>query len=237
MRFQTKRVPEGGAIKDETGMTAEQYGAIMQTKLGSEYQRFADEVVAKIDPPEGGLVLEIGPGPGWVGIMLLKKRPDLRLIGLDASDDMRRAAGKNAAREGVADRAEYRVGMAESLEGVTDHGVDLVISRDSLHHWDDPRQAFASILRVLKPKGAVFLRDERRDLSLGAWIFTRIFGPLMTGKMSKYWFSSIRAAYTPEELRAILPPANARTWHVTGGFLDLTLSLEASGAPRTAPPV
>jgi ubiquinone/menaquinone biosynthesis C-methylase UbiE len=228
MRVFGKRVPEGGAIVDESAMSAEEYGEIMKRNLGSEYRRFADRVLKEAPPPENATVLEIGPGPGWAGIELLKLRPDLTLHGMDASQDMVRAATANAAKEGVAARASYGVGTAEALMGAADGSIDLIISRDSLHHWEDPPNAFASILRVLKPTGRVFLCDERRDLSIPAWLLVRLIGPLMVGPMAKFWLSSIRAAYTPDELRALLPQVKGRAWDVEGGFLDLRLLLSAA---------
>lgn len=220
------RIPEGGAIGDECGVSAEEYGKLMFAKLKGEYLRFARDALQSARPNEGASVLEIGPGPGWAGILLLRERPDLRLTGIDASPDMVRAAAANARGMGVGERASYRVGTAETLEGVPDGSQDLIISRDSLHHWDDPGAAFASMLRVLSPGGAICLRDERRDISGCAWAFARIFGALTMGGMSRYWLSSIRAAYTPEELRQMLPVTKRRSWIVRGGFLDLELTSE-----------
>jgi ubiquinone/menaquinone biosynthesis C-methylase UbiE len=230
MSFHSLRVPEGGAIHDEPQMRAEDYGEFMRSRLEGEYRRFAAQAIAFSSLPEGAKVREIGPGPGWAGIMLLEQRPDLRLEGLDASRDMVRAASANAAKAGFAESAGYRFGAAETLEGVPDSSVDLIISRDSLHHWDDPRAAFESILRVLKTEGKLYLADERRDLSLAAWGFVYAFGTITMGGMARFWRSSIRAAYSPEELRAMLPKATGREWRVEGGFLDLQVMLAPSGA-------
>jgi ubiquinone/menaquinone biosynthesis C-methylase UbiE len=162
MKRVKERVPEGGAIEDDGGMTAEEYGAIMAERLQSEYRRFVSDLLLERTIPRGARALEIGPGPGWVGIELAKKRRDISVLAVDASEDMTRAAGKNASAEGVSDRIEYRKGVAETLEDVPGASCDLVFSRDSLHHWEDPVRAFRSILRVLKPSGSVFVRDCRR---------------------------------------------------------------------------
>jgi ubiquinone/menaquinone biosynthesis C-methylase UbiE len=225
MRITYRRIPEGGAIDDEPTMSAEEYGKLMLSRLEGEYRRFASSALSFAAPPQGGTVLEIGPGPGWAGIMLLAQRPDLDLVGIDASTDMIRAAQANARDRGVGESASYRLGSAEKLEGIEDASVDLVISRDSLHHWDDPAAAFASMLRVLKPKGRAYLADERRDLSLSAWAFVYAFGLATMGGMSKYWRTSIRSAYTPSELRAMLPEAQGREWIVEGGFVDVHVAL------------
>jgi len=230
------RIPEGGAIRDEDAMSAEEYGRLMISRLEGEYRRFARAALAFGKPPRDGLVLEIGPGPGWAGIMLLEARPDLRLLAIDASEDMLRAAAANAKARGVGERARYALGCAEALDGAEAGSADLVVSRDSLHHWSDPRAAFASIARVLKPGGALYLSDERRNISAAAWAFVSIFGYLSMGRFSRYWKSSIRAGYTAGEARAFAAALVGRESLVEGGFIDLRIMAGplASGQDRGA---
>ncbi|NLD94132.1 MAG: class I SAM-dependent methyltransferase [Fibrobacter sp.] len=160
------RIPECGAIKDDNKMTMEQYSEIMKKQLGKEYLRFAGNVITIVTPDNNSKVLEIGPGPGWAGINLLKKRPDLVLDGIEASNDMIRVASVNAKNEGVGNRCNYKNGFAENMTELKDATYDLVISRDSLHHWVDPEKVFLEIKRVLKPDGKIFICDSRRDLKL-----------------------------------------------------------------------
>jgi SAM-dependent methyltransferase len=40
---------------------------------------------------------------------------------------------------------------------------DIVLSRSTIHHWSNPRAAFAEIYRVLKPGGVALIHDIRRD--------------------------------------------------------------------------
>lgn len=227
MRKVKARVPECGAIKDSdssSGLSAERYGEVMRERLGDEYRRFAQRAIEKAKPPEGGLVLEIGPGPGWAGIELLTARPDLRLIGLDASPDMLRAARKNAEAEGLGDRAQYREGEAETLSGLEEQGFDLMISRDSLHHWEDPAAAFSSFARALKPEGRIFISDERRDLGLKERAFLCLVGRLSAGPMFRYWKSSLAASYTKDEIEGFLAGSGLKDCRVEEGFLNLTVT-------------
>jgi ubiquinone/menaquinone biosynthesis C-methylase UbiE len=226
MRRAKTRIPECGAIRDSksnSGLTAERYGQIMRERLGDEYRRFAERAIESARPPEGGLVLEIGPGPGWAGIELLKARPDLRLIGLDASPDMIRAALKNAEAEGLGDRARYQEGRAETLAGLEDGGFDLVISRDSLHHWEDPVSALSSVARVLKPEGHIFICDERRDLGLKERLFLGTAGRLGAGPMFHYWKTSLASAYTKAEVEGFLARSRLSGCRVEKGFMALTI--------------
>ena len=158
------RIPEGGAIEDSQEMNMERYSEIMKKALGHGYRRFVTHIVQQVQPGQGATVLEIGPGPGWVGIWLAKERPDIRLDGMEVSPDMRRVATANAQAEGVAERVRYCQGVVENMQQLADHAYDLVISRDSLHHWDDPRKGFQEIARVVKSDGQVYIQDSRRDL-------------------------------------------------------------------------
>ncbi len=221
MQRLSSRTPEGGAIHDSSDMTMEQYSAVMKKRLGHEYRRFIENVTRQTPPPHGAAVLEIGPGPGWVGIWLAKARPDIRLDGLEASPDMRRVAQMNAESEGVAERVRYLSGVVERMESLSDASYDLVISRDSLHHWDDPLAGFREIARVVKPDGQVYIRDSRRDLGVGAKLFVNVIGWLFVGRMAKYWKSSIAASYTPSELQEMLRTLPQMKWTVYSSFLDL----------------
>lgn len=52
------------------------------------------------------------------------------------------------------------------MKSLKDGSYDLVFSRDSLHHWDDPEKAFLEIKRVLRPDGKIYISDARRDMNL-----------------------------------------------------------------------
>ncbi len=217
------RIPEGGAIEDSNEMSMEQYSETMRKKLGSHYKKFAIYVKDKINPAQNAKVLEIGPGPGWAGIFLLQERNDILLDAIEASLDMIRVAGNNAKNEGVAGQVNYMQGVVENMQNITENNYDLVISRESLHHWDDPEKGFKEISRVLKPDGKLYIEDHRRDIGFFAKCIVNIIGPLMAGKMAKYWKSSINAGYTPEEIEKMIEKLERKNWAVNADILSLSI--------------
>jgi ubiquinone/menaquinone biosynthesis C-methylase UbiE len=125
--------------------------------------------------------------------------------------------------EGLSDRIKYREGTAEEMEGISDNQYDLVISRDSLHHWTNPEKVFLQIKRVLKENGKIYIHDHRRDINLFGRMVVNIIGTLVAGKMAKYWKSSIAAAYTKEEIENILDKIGCKNWKVETELMDLII--------------
>jgi SAM-dependent methyltransferase len=222
-----KRIPEGGAIKDSKGLSAEQYAAIMKKRMWSEYERYAAEILETGRLRKGARILEIGPGPGWIGLILAQARPDLEIAGVDASEDMVRAYSATIEAEGLGDRIVVRHGRVESLEDSFKGPFDLVYSNGSLHHWDDPHAGFESIRRVLAPGAWLILQDNRRDIGSAARLIVWFISGFVLGPMGRYWKSSIAAGFTAEEVSEFLAGSGFSAISVRGNFLDLIAKASA----------
>jgi len=79
-------------------------------------------VEAALDLPRGARVCDVGTGSGAVALALKQERPDLRIVGTDASPEALDVARANAARLGL----EIDLLEGDLLAGVTD--VDAVLS-------------------------------------------------------------------------------------------------------------
>ncbi|MDB5530120.1 MAG: prmC [Devosia sp.] len=60
--------------------------------------------------PAGGRLLDLGTGTGAIAIAVLVNRPDVTAVATDLSVEALEAAGRNAARHGVAERLEFLQG-------------------------------------------------------------------------------------------------------------------------------
>ena len=168
-----------------------------------------------------GHALEIGHGPGYLGLEWLKLTHDTQLTGLDISPDMTTMAGQNALSYGLHQRVKYDTGMGDQLP-YEDNTFNAVFTNGSLHEWVNPVGTFNEIYRVLKPGGRYFVSDMRRDMAAPVrWFLHAGCKPKV---IRPYLDSSIDAAYTAEEIRAILQETSCKNAQVKCDPIGLSIS-------------
>jgi ubiquinone/menaquinone biosynthesis C-methylase UbiE len=69
-------------------------------------------------------------------------------------------ATQRAEREHIADRVEFTVADLADLP-LADDSVDMIVSTASMHHWTDVPAVVASLGRVLRPEGRIWIYDIR----------------------------------------------------------------------------
>ena len=126
--------------------------------IESYYSGVAEEIVSGF---KEGALLDLGTGPGYLPIEILKRSPLIRCDGIDLSRRLIRMARVNAQKAGVADRLNFEVGNAAELR-FDDESYDRVISTGMLHMLKDPVKVLAECYRVLKPGGAAWIYDPAR---------------------------------------------------------------------------
>jgi ubiquinone/menaquinone biosynthesis C-methylase UbiE len=173
-----------------------------------------------------GLALEIGPGPGYLGLEWLKHTENTRLNGLDISDDMLNLARKNAKEYGLSHRTEYFQGNASDMP-FADNFFDAAFTNGSLHEWEHPDKIMNEIFRVLKPGGKYVITDLRRDMSpVFKWLMSLTAKPRI---MREGLNSSINAAYTQTELMDLIRQTGLKDGHVSRNVIGLTISGQKPG--------
>jgi malonyl-CoA O-methyltransferase len=114
-----------------------------------------------------GVVLDAGAGTGHGSRALKRRYPKARVVALDSSPQMLKAAGKQQSWL----RPFERVCADAQALPLRDGSVDLIVS-NLLLQWCDPDAVFAEFRRVLKPQGllsfSAFGPDTLRELRL-AW--------------------------------------------------------------------
>lgn len=167
-----------------------------------------------------GHALEIGHGPGYLGLEWLKHTQNTTLTGLDISPDMHALVKRNAQSYGLTERTQYHLGNCDRLpfEDTTFEGV---FTNGSLHEWANPRAAFDEIWRVLKPGGRYFISDLRRDMNF----LVRSFLWLGTQPVSirPGLITSINAAYTPQELRSLCVQTRIKACRIVSNWIGISI--------------
>ncbi|CAA9497490.1 MAG: hypothetical protein AVDCRST_MAG67-1801 [uncultured Solirubrobacteraceae bacterium] len=115
----------------------------------------------------GETLLELGAGPGGVGLAAADAVKPGRVILTDIAPPMIEIARERVQRLGL-ENVDLEVADAAALPQ-PDASVDVVVSRFAFQAMDDPGRAFAESLRVLRPGGrlafAVFPAPERNPWS------------------------------------------------------------------------
>ena len=111
-----------------------------------------------------GLILDLGTGPGYLPIEIVKRSPHLRVVGIDLSRRLIKTAQDNALKAGLEDKLRFEVGNAARLT-FQDNAYDMVISTGMLHALRDPVQVLKESYRVLKPGGEAWIYDPARVTS------------------------------------------------------------------------
>ena len=107
-----------------------------------------------------GDALEVGCGSGAMAAEVLKRYPHVRLTATDFDDSMVDTARRRLSEFGS--RAEVRQADATSLP-FAEASFDVVLSFVMLHHVLQWEQAFAELVRVLRPGGQIIGYDLSAD--------------------------------------------------------------------------
>lgn len=122
------------------------------------HRRVVEDVAA--NAPAGATVLDAGCGSGRLAVQLARRRPDLQVRGIDLEPGMVQVACRRAEQEKLASRVQFTVADLADLPLPTD-SVDVIVSTASLHHWADAGAVVASLSRVLRPEGRLWIYDFR----------------------------------------------------------------------------
>jgi ubiquinone/menaquinone biosynthesis C-methylase UbiE len=137
------------------------------THNAREFDKIAQEIFYPIYPViagdilketgiRAGRLLDIGSGGGHLGLSVLKAAPGLTGVLLDIDPEAVLIADRRAAEWGLGNRVVAVRGRAEEIP-LADGSVDLIVSRGSIHFWDDVDKAFSEILRVLTSGGMTYI--------------------------------------------------------------------------------
>lgn len=143
-----------------------------------------------------GEVIDVACGPGFLTKEIAKRSKKIKVFGIDCSTSAIALAKNNCKKmknvflkKGDIDRLDF-----------PNEKFNLVICKDSLHHFNNPAIAIKEMARITKPKGVIYIQDLRRDLP--KYLLKRSVPPNSIIKQLQYY--SVRASYTKAEVKKIL---------------------------------
>ncbi|MFB2878065.1 class I SAM-dependent methyltransferase [Floridanema aerugineum] len=117
---------------------------------------FAEGAIALA--PTAAKVLDAGTGTARIPLLLCQQRPQWQVTGIDLAENMLKIGTEHIKNAGLQQQIVLELVDAKQLPYPNAH-FDLVISNSLIHHLPDPLPFLQEINRVLKPKGAILIRD------------------------------------------------------------------------------
>ena len=182
------------------GPIARWYAKTTAKDMG-EFRRLAGALAERI--PQGGAVLEVAPGPGYLAIELAGLG-GFRVTGLDISRSFVRMATENAASAGVP--VTFLHGDVAAMPFESD-SFDFLVCRAAFKNFTEPVRAIDEMHRVLKRGGEALITDLRGNASPEE-IDTYVNG-MGLGRFDAFFtkftfrFMLIKWAYLPDQFRSM----------------------------------
>jgi ubiquinone/menaquinone biosynthesis C-methylase UbiE len=147
----TVRTQHDEVVRREFTRQAPNYAASSTIAEG----RRIDRLIEAVRPSPDARVLEIATGPGYVAMGFAAVCRDV--VGVDITDAMLAIARESAAERGLTN-IRFEPGNAAAL-AFDDGTFDVVVCRYAFHHFEQPEQVLAEMVRVCRPRGTVAVED------------------------------------------------------------------------------
>ncbi len=177
--------------------------------------------------PQVGLILDVGTGTARIPIIMCQRRPEWRIIGIDLAKSMLQVGLENVERSRLQRQIELELVDAKQMPYPNEH-FDMVVSNSIVHHLPSPLPFLQELKRVLKPNGAILLRDLIRPNSQEALdAIVESIGTDYNERQNRLFRDSLHAAFTLDEVNELVQQAglegvkvyqsSARHWTVERG--------------------
>lgn len=164
-------------------------------------QGFVDRFRACFPKAVGGVMVDLGCGPGDIPVRFAKALPGFTITAVDGSEPMIALAKQAAKQAGVEDRVHPRCARLPMLP-LPLQSFDAVVSNSLLHHMPDPQRFWNEVVRLGKPGAAVLIMDLLRPESPErAREIVEQYSGNEAPVLKEDFFNSLCAAFTLREIR------------------------------------
>lgn len=187
----------------DSDQEAIEYDAMDFTEVNTAFAERAIEI-----GPPSGLILDAGTGTARIPIILCQMRPQWQIIGIDLAQSMLQVGLENVTRANLQSQIKLEFVDAKQLPYPDEH-FDMVVSNSLIHHLPNPLPFLQELKRVLKPKGAILLRDLIRPASVEILNnIVEIVAADCNSKQKQLFSDSLYAAFTLEEVNELIKQAS-----------------------------
>ena len=154
--------------------------------------------------PPAAKVLDVGTGTARIPILICQQRPHWQIVGIDLAHSMLQVGLKNVEQAELQQQISLELVDAKQMP-YQDGQFDMVISNSIVHHLPDPLPFFREIKRVIKPGGAILIRDLIRPASeeiMNALVDS--IGTEYNAHQKLLFRDSLHAAFTLDEVKEMV---------------------------------
>lgn len=222
-------------IESIPGPVASIYEKATRMVIGSYYAQVAEEVVANL---KAGTILDLGTGPGYLPIEIVKRSPYIRVDGIDLGSRLIKMAKENAIKAGVPDRLNFETGNAARL-GFEGGSYDMVISTGMLHMVRDPVQVLRECHSVLKPGGEAWIYDPAQvsaQIDKRKWKASFTFGEkIIYGLFILYVRINPPHMYNRKQVEEMIAATNFKEYQIEEAGREIKVKLKKQKSLFTPP--
>lgn len=131
-------------------------------------------LAGQVAPRPGETIVDIGCGTGTLAIMLKRRAPGARLVGIDPDPAVLEIAARKAAQAGV--EVEWRRGFARDAALLGAGAADKIVSSLVFHQVPMPEKkaGVAAMFDAVRPGGEVHIADYARQTGASRLLFNVI---------------------------------------------------------------
>jgi ubiquinone/menaquinone biosynthesis C-methylase UbiE len=163
---------------------------------------FATDAIA-LDP-YAIKILDVGTGTARIPILMCQQQPQYLITGIDLAQSMLIIGQRNIEEAGLNQRIRLERVDSKRMP-YPDLEFDVVVSNSLVHHLPDPLSFFEEIKRLIRPGGAMLIRDLiRPENNLIVDDLVTKFGGDYDRSQQQLFRDSLQAALTIDEIQSLI---------------------------------
>lgn len=172
------------------------------------YELVSKDIIKNVSFKKGK-ILDVGCGYGGLIKSLQSYYNNSHFVGIDISKSMLKA-GKEFIRSS---KVKFLLMSADNLK-LENETFDLIVCKDTFHHFDNPLKVLKELFRVLKKGGNIYITDLRRDTPEEI-IYQNLQEAIATNVVNAtQYIDSLKASYTIPEIKKMLKRLNIKNYKI-----------------------